>query len=270
MPLKHHIETLLVVLLTGVTIVTGVFLATLPPVPAGFLPWTLIFVLVLLYPAALYPLLRRHRADYLFRALHFAPVSLVLLWLLSEVLILRDPSLTPLRMVLTWGWSLLPVLTTVVLLGAFCLHVIRRRVPRLSLMALLTIPFIASAVASERGTFLRARLEQVLWTDSPQYFAALLGSASSDDSMERGFTSSGEEWKWRMQLEASEEGVAHSIPVQTTITDTPWGKDLTAEAVALARRKSRLPQSGPMMDGLILCTFAGFLAALHARNARRA
>ena len=103
MPLKHLTETVLVALLGAVVILTGIALSTLPFFPPGVLPWLLVFILTLAYPAAVYPLLKNNRADYEFRALHFLPALAALLWLFFATLMLRFPRFAVLLSILTFG-----------------------------------------------------------------------------------------------------------------------------------------------------------------------
>src|SRR3989344_1550546 len=110
MPLKHLTETVLIVVLGIITIVTGILTDTLPLLPNGIIPWAILLGATLLYPLVLYPLLRSNRADYFFRALHFAPAFMVLLWLLIQVVALRDPSFLIIHQGYTWGWTLAGVI----------------------------------------------------------------------------------------------------------------------------------------------------------------
>jgi hypothetical protein len=166
MPLKHLTETLLVALLACVTLVTGVMVSTLPALPEGFFPWLGVFIATVIYPALLYPLLRRNRADYAFRALHFAPLTIALLWLLVEVIVLKVPKVSVLHSIYTWGWTALPVLAVFVLIAAFCVHVIRRWIPRLTILAALLIPFVLAAGAIEQYTSINPQLAASLWGGS--------------------------------------------------------------------------------------------------------
>ena len=106
MPLKHLTETILVIVLAIVVCVTGMVLPSLPPLPQGVLPWAIVFLLTFAYPAALYPFLKRNRADYTFRLLHFLPTLLTLLWFLAELVALYIPPLAFLPRSFTFGWTL--------------------------------------------------------------------------------------------------------------------------------------------------------------------
>lgn len=281
MPLKHLTETVLVVLLAIVTIVTGVLVATLPPVPEGFFPWVGIFVATVLYPAVFYPLLRNNRADYAFRALHFAPVAIALGWLLLQVLVLKFPASASAERVYTWGWSVLPVAVVFVLLTAFCLQVIRRRVPRVAFLLFLLAPFVAVAYGSERYTQWDAELASFLWKQRGSEIAMEPGrSASSPVAVssrgEKNLSASSlpEEEEWRKKLRALEEGKVHSVTasVQGTLAGVQAATGLSGGAsgrygtkhVAITPR-TRLPKSGGEMEAMGLLVLAGFAATVHAR-----
>ncbi len=272
MPLKHLTETVLVAVLALVTIITGILIATLPPIPEGFLPWTGVFALTVIYPAALYALLRRHRADYLFRALHFAPVTMALLWIISEVLILEVPSLVPLRMTLTWGWSLLPVATTLILLAAFCLHVIRRRVPRLSILTLLFVPFLVTGYVSESQTQWRAQLQTLLWEDLPTRLAFVGGPGMviHEDGTTSSAAMSASEGAWRSAISSVQQGTVHSQPVPVVLNPkgSRDGVALISDLVS-GKTHTNLPSSGAGFDGLVLFTIGAYLTALHKKTLLR-
>lgn len=282
MPLKHLTETVLVVLLAIVTIVTGVLVATLPPVPEGFFPWAGVFAATVLYPAVLYPLLRNNRADYAFRALHFAPVAIALGWLLLQVLVLKLPAAESGERIYTWGWSLLPVAIVFVLLAAFCLQVIRRRVPRVAILLFLLAPFVAVAYGSERYTQWDSQLAALLWKGRSGEIAMEPGrSASSPLSVssrgEKNLSASSlpEEEEWRKKLRALEQGKVHSVTASVkgtlagvqAVTGLSGGESsgrYGTKHVATTPR-TRLPKSGGEMEAMALAVFAAFAATVHAR-----
>ena len=103
MPLKHATETFLVFLLGAVILLTGLLLSTLPDLPAGAVPWTILFVLSILYPLALFALFRRRRADHAFRLLHWFPALMLLLWLGVEIVALEVPRAYSFIGWYTWG-----------------------------------------------------------------------------------------------------------------------------------------------------------------------
>ena len=89
MPLKHTTETFLVFLLGIVILIVGLLLPTLPDLPAGAVPWTILFVLTLLYPLSLFFLFRNRRADHALRLLHWFPAAMMLVWITIYVLGMR-------------------------------------------------------------------------------------------------------------------------------------------------------------------------------------
>ncbi len=284
MPLKHLTETILVVLLAFVTIVTGVIVSTLPHIPDGFFPWVGIFVATVLYPALLYPILKSNRADYSFRALHFAPVTIVLGWMFIEIALLKEARLDVLHQIYTWGWSAPGVAITFLLLVIFCLQVIRRRVPRLLFLVLLFTPFLASAYASERYTHWDRQLAALLWqTDDTGLIAQQPGGAmssmlSQSSKGEKNLTSSSvpEEEAWREKLRAVEQGKVHSISAETPLKGIDAAADLseTKEGVnegtrIVAGRRIKLPKSGGEFEAMVVLLIAAYAAAVHQRAKRR-
>src|SRR3989344_1838018 len=105
MPLKHTKETFLLLLLGVLFGVTGISAHLLPPLPEGAILWGGLWILTLLYPLLLYPYLRYHRADYLFRILHFLPATLVVLWLLFALIAFAIPSWEVAFRWYVWGFS---------------------------------------------------------------------------------------------------------------------------------------------------------------------
>ena len=205
MPLKHLTETVLVVVLALATIVTGVVVSTLPHLPEGFFPWSIVFIVTVLFPAVLYPLLKNNRADYAFRALHFAPVAIALVWMFIEIAMLKAPRLDILHRIFTWGWTAPAVVLAFLLLAVFCLQVIRRRVPRITFLALLLIPFLAVAYATETRTHWDMQLEAMLWDNhvngliSQQNSSSVSSPLSLSSKGEKNLSSSSvpEEEAWR-------------------------------------------------------------------------
>lgn len=149
MPLKHATETALVFLLGVILLITGVVLRLLPALPGGMLWWGAAFALSLVYPLLLYPLLRKRRAEYSLRALHFLPAMLLLLWLLSTLGAEWLRPVSAFGWLLRWGLGLLPVALGMLLLMLYCLSVIRQRATRVPLLLMLFVPFSLLALATE-------------------------------------------------------------------------------------------------------------------------
>ena len=286
MPLKHFTETLLVVLLVLVTIATGVAISVLPPIPEGFVPWGIVFVAALIYPAIVYPLLKTNRADYTFRALHFAPVAIALGWLFLQIAMLKEPRAQVAEGIYTWGFGAAPVLFAIFLLAVFCLHVIRRRVPRITLIALLLVPFAALAYLSETRTHWDTQLAALFWSGSPGQIAVNPGGSSSSmlsvsSRGEKNLSTSSvpEEEAWRQKLRSVEMGKVHSsVSVGGTLEGVNAALNLTVPASSgsvvgtrrIAKKPgSRLPKSGGETEAMGLLAFAGFAGTVHVRARRR-
>jgi hypothetical protein len=162
MPLKHATETILVCILGLATVLAGIVLSILPPLGLSIVPWLVLFGLTLVYPLVLYPLLRSRRADYPFRLLHFVPACMALLWLVFDVLSSYLLAAEPVLNVYTWGWTFLAVIVAFFLIVWFCLSVIRQRVTRIGLLALILVPFAALAFTAERRQW-PDRMASALW-----------------------------------------------------------------------------------------------------------
>lgn len=152
MPLKHATETALVFLLGVVLLITGVVLRLLPQFPRGTVWWAAAFVLALAYPLMLYPLLRKRRAEYSLRALHFLPALFLGLWMLSMLGAQWVRPVAAVASSLRWALGLLPVALGMALLVWYCFAVIRQRSTRVPLLLLLFVPFSLLALSTEWGT----------------------------------------------------------------------------------------------------------------------
>lgn len=266
MPLKHGTETALVFFLGLMIALAGAAAAFLPPVSVAAWPWAVAFVIAVIYPLALYPLLRQARAEYEFRALHFAPALILLVWLVLDLLASFRPSLQPLQTSFTWGWSLPAVLLFFSLLLIFCLHVIRRRLPRTAILVGLLIPFVALSQWSQRQQWDRD-LAMALWDGE------LTGSgnlAPSEDKVEE---------QWRAQLRAmqnrsrqlAQQGSSSSM---MTSRSSAQSSKMIAVQTSSASSNSvkpppKLPTSGFGFEGIALTLAAGFCTAVQRKTMLR-
>lgn len=166
MPLKHRTETLLVVILAAVMLLTGLILASLPALPMGIIPWCIVCVATCIYPLVLYPLFKTDRADYEFRTLHWVPTGLTVLWLLLQLLTKIWPSASVLSSAFTWAWALPITSVAVLALIVFCLKVLRQWSKRIALMGLLYIPFACLAAWSAAGANIEQQVGNLLWNNS--------------------------------------------------------------------------------------------------------
>jgi len=305
MPLKHATETLFVFLLGLVIVLTGFFVANLPLLPEGIWAWSLLFVLTLIYPLALSPLFRRDRADYSFRLLHWVPMAMLLLWFALQSLALYVPSVEPVVRFYTWGWTFSGVLIGFVLVLSFCLHVIRRRVPRTALLLAAFVPFTALGVMSEVGNNTwNEQITETLWSGGLytmfQSGGVLMGLTGQGDLLhglgDKG--GSGEkiadntnlqtsedpmEEAWRERLRAierrreriedrlakleEEDAMQSSVAM---IEDVMQKDDTGTGAMREVRTKpAQLPDSGAGMGAFSLAMLASYCGVLHSRARKR-
>ncbi|MDD4318909.1 MAG: hypothetical protein PHW10_01120 [Candidatus Peribacteraceae bacterium] len=249
MPLKHFTETLLVIALGIVAIVTGVLVSTLPALPQGALPWLIVLALGLAYPLSLYPLLKRNRADYSFRLLHFLPALAAIVWLALQLL-QSVPGVSAFLSSFLFGWALPWVALSFLLLILFCLHVIRRRVPRITALLLLFVPFLLLSLYGEGAWDGQERLQASLWRG--HWWDLTSTVASSSSSMPGIVASSG-----------GKSGTVASAVISAGRSSRP---------VLLASSSSKppsLPSAGPGMDILLMTLGALYMGTLHRRARKR-
>lgn len=281
MPLKHATETLLVFILAVTLLLTGVVLRLLPELPGGLLWWSVAFVIALLYPLVLYPLMRKRRADYSLRALHFLPALFLLLWL---VLMLAGSWLGVvgrLLLALRWGLGLLPVTFGLVLLALYCMHVIRQRGTRLPLLLLLFVPFALLGTTVETGTWngLLASSSQ----SSSRQQANLEPSDNTSENQWRGILRRMERREQRIAEQddpfassAAISSQSSSAPVMIAVTSSvrsSQGRVSTSSSQNSSRQMVDAPpnlvSSGPVLNMLGVLFVAAYCAVLQSRAMKR-
>ncbi len=257
MPLKHLTETLLIILLCVVTMITGVLASTLPALPEGFLPFVILMGLALAYALSLYPVLKQNRADYEFRILHLLPAVVLLIWLIAQLVTLYIPAAASLSKILTWGSFLSVIVIGFGLLAWFCVHVLRRWTTRLSLIGVLLLLFVGWAATSE---VFFPNVTPVLTANVWQGdFWKLIGrtgeSSSSSSSLIAGNTQSsvllpGQTWEDRLKDDHQKSQASQSS------VSTP--------------KPPVLSSAGPVMNVFVLLFIAGYCGAVHQKTRRRA
>jgi hypothetical protein len=287
MPLKHATETFLVFLLGVVILVAGLLLPTLPDLPAGAVPWAILFVIAILYPMALFFLFRRRRADRTFRLLHWFPALMLLLWLGLEVIALEKPRALALIDAYTWGWTLPAVTLAFIFLISYCLQVVRRRTARVTLLLLAFIPFVGGALASERTTHWERDLAATLW--GGEWLRGLEGRellgfkiasrlpirqnlSSSTDRAEEGWREKLREAEQRRReaREQLKERRQSSSAALALLPSLPELRVHSGAEIRDARTKpKKLPSSGPELAVFALMMLAAYTGVLHDRARRR-
>ncbi len=169
MPLKHHTETFLLGIVGFGICLVGIVASLLPSLPHGLMYWSTALVLFSLYPIAILPTLRTHRADYTFRLLHWFPVAVLLLWLVVQVLIPYSSFFRVLFLGLFSFLSFPLVLLGLAFLAFFSMHVLRRYVFRLTLLVGLCI-FFLSALGAVQLLDLHPHLQHLLFSPDAPHF----------------------------------------------------------------------------------------------------
>ncbi|MDD3896949.1 MAG: hypothetical protein PHU04_03860 [Candidatus Peribacteraceae bacterium] len=304
MPLKHGHETRLIFLLGVVFIATGIMVSLLPPLPSGLGPWTVLFLLSVLYSVLLYPTFRRNRADNAFRKLHWFPALMLLFWLFLQGAMLLFDGVAAVSRIFAWGWSLPAVTVGFFLLFVFCLQVIRQRARRILLLALLFVPYAVMGFLAEQPQFtVNQRLAALLWdhaiwsVGSGQSGANLVAQNGSQSSAALNLDPSSDpgEERWREALRAFQRRMQGTVSFGSVETGaTAGGSQSAAVSVGeqavpqvpafppslqrggtgahlreVASKPNGLPESGFGFGAFALTLVGGYCATLHARAKRR-
>lgn len=283
MPLKHATETFLVFLLGFALLLTGLTVAFLPPLQARFLPWSLAFLVSILYPLILHPFFRNRRADYAFRLLHFLPVLLLLLWLGFSVLGPSQPSIARAERLYRFAWTLPGVILGFSALIAYCLEVMRQRRARLVLLVLLLLSFGMLGVSAESLGW-NQRIASVLDAAKPITRLRQWGIASLP-----GAAQSGSKEQWQMQQRRMDRRSERLARDDADRLNVEGAKDATMRPIAgsagfqttskppvkpkkpaiIAKKAPKLPPSGFGTEVVIPMALAAYTGVLHMRARRR-
>ncbi len=285
MPLKHFTETFLVIVLGASIALTGLLVATLPPLPEAALPWGALFTLSVIYPLILYGLFQRRRADNFFRNLHWYPAIILLLWLALEWLRIGGYSDTKLLSYYTLAWSLGIVVLGFVFLVSYCLKVIRRRGPRIVILAFILVPFAAVAFISERGAHWEHELASVLWetdlwrTGETGILAGIMGDRNvskgnlSGKNLDPSVDPSEEQWRERLRAQKlrDERIAARSLQGKQVSAVSSVSSSSSAKSAmigSVSSKPTKLPTSGFGWGGVVLFLVAMYCGVLHSRLRR--
>lgn len=283
MPLKHDTETSMVVVLGLLIALSGAIVTFLPPVSVSVWPWAIAFAASVVYPLALYPMMKERRADHEFRALHFVPAIILLLWLALDLLVTFRPSWQVLQSLYTWGWSVAVVAATFGLLVLFCLRVIRQRVQRIGWLLAIFLPFVILAQFSEQRQWDR-QLAMMLWDGEAHTGTGLIAAGGTSSNLAPSENGSEERWRAELrrmqrrsqQLEQERSSAAASeMPVvRGAKTGTVIAAGGLPEKPATVDPDEGTPppvltSSGWGMEGIALIGLAGYCAALHRRTILR-
>lgn len=300
MPLKHFTETFLVVVLGAAIALTGLLVATLPPLPDGALPWAVLFILSVIYPLSLYSLFQKRRADNFFRNLHWFPAAMLLLWLALQLTVFASTITLSQVSFYSWGWSLGVVVFGFVLLVAFILKVIRRRVPRLWWLALILVPFTALAFMNEQqGKQWEGELASALWgadfwhMHSNGLLAGILdvtSTAGSGMNLDPSEDPSEEEWRERLRMQKNrEERIAarlddhssksagsasnsseHMMEESSASSQEPMVSGTGEELRNAGTMPHKLPDSGFGWSSIVVLLGAAYCTTLQKKASERA
>lgn len=281
MPLRHSTETALLLILGLAIVVTGFLIATLPPLPGGILPWAVLMALSVAYPVLLTPLFRARRADTPLRWMHWFPAAMLLVWFLIEATVLYLPRLASVQNIYTLLWTLPAVALGILILVFYCLHVIRRRVPRISALLATFIAFVALGVTSVRGGEWDKQLASTLWEADVWHLlgtgSILSGSGSSAGEIAASAEPSEERWRQKLralQRRGEREAARRSQEMsEGSSSESRSSRSSSSSSGPLWRSASSapaaLPSSGPVVEILALTLIALYTGVLHDRVRRR-
>ncbi len=280
MPLKHGTETRMVFILGLMTALTGLACSFLPPVSVTFWPWLLVFSISLIYPMVLYPMMKERRADYEFRALHFVPALMLLLWLAIDLIVAFRPDWHILQSVYTWGWAGVMVVIAFILMVLFCLKVIRQRWPRLMLLAGVLLPFFILSQLSEIMDWDR-KLAMAVWDGDVQTGSGLIAGGGTSSNLNPSSNMAEEQWREQLrQMERRRQQIAQadsssSLPGDNVSSDVVIASNDPVSSSPFKEGSSsseppHLPSSGFGMEGVALMTLAGCCASIHRKSVKRA
>jgi len=266
MPLKHTTETLLIILLAAVLVLTGFVLSILPPLSVSILPWTAAFIVSLLYPLALYPMFKERRADYEFRVFHIAPAALLLIWLVLDLLSSAFPFFAFLLSWFTWGWALPIIFLLFLLLAWFCFKVLRQWIGRLIMIGLIFLPFLLLGVLNEQFDWSRS-IGLSLWEKTATGSGTIVADTNS----------SNEDWR-EILRRASQNRSSASSPSSliaaavssSSKSSLPIGGAVSGGSSSRGIPPPHLPHSGGEMEAIAVLFAAAYCAVLQKRAMRGA
>lgn len=282
MPLKHHTETALMLVLGILLALTGFALGLLPAFPAGIAYWCIVFAVTVVYPLLLTHTLRSNRADYEFRILHWLPAAMAALWLLLELLSYRFSVAHTVQLGFFSFWSLPLVALGIVLTIAFAAHVIRRRNVRIPFLAVLLTVFAAASVAShamhwnpvlQAALFPQTDISRIA-ANGYRSVTGLLAAVRMPGSTDATSSSASIAAGASSAMSAASESMSSASAKRSTLSSsaaTSSDATTTIADVLNGTKPRRLTKTGPeeTAAALLAAVLAGYCGVLHARARRR-
>ena len=274
---------------------TGIGIALLPAIPAGTVPWVVAFAVSVAYPVFLYSLFRRRRADNEFRLLHWFPALMLLIWLALSMIGYYKDDLTFLARGYAWAWTLPLVTLGFFLLIAFCLHVIRCRVSRIVLLAMIFVTYSVVALVNQQTDLnfdkkiiaFVGDSEWIQWTPSrggeePDEVAEIAIDRipiSDNANLEPSEDSAEEEWRSSLRAVAERENEDFSsdnfvLADEVTIEEDIFPPELEPDGSGAYMREvvttpRQLPDSGFGLSVIAMAMMAGYCGTIHQRARNR-
>ncbi len=258
-PLKHHTETALLLLLGLVIAGAGFTASLLPHFAAGVLYWLVCFVVSVLYPLTLRRTFRESRVDYELRFLHWFPASIFLLWLLLE---LTAPHLK-IALILELGfftlWSLQLVFLGILFIILFCIHVIRRSTPRVTLLSSVLVLCAALSIVAEAEDW-HGRLQRTVFPQTALSLKLAAGYARLTSGSLL-YPVSNLFAGVNGDVETAASSAASSLSHSSPLTGDQRGR--------MNKRLHRLPRSGSETEAGAVLLIALYCSVVHIRARKR-
>ncbi len=264
------------VLLGLVICIAGFLAALLPPMAEGGTTyWAILLTLSILYPLVLSGTFRRNRADYEFRALHWFPAGIFILWFILELIGPRVELIHIFTLGFFFLWSLPLVALGIAFIIIFAVHVLRRSRLRTTILSILLALFTIGALYAE-GTRANYRLQATVFPKNVAAFA-VVSDAFDHLRASLGFRSGSS----GILVAVSDSSSASSTPSSSfspssvrsssRITfSSSANASATLPPVIAQRKPGHLTQSGPEAVALLGATLlAGYFGLLHARARKR-
>lgn len=172
MPLKHSEETAYMLVLGLAICLAGFAAALLPPIPVGTKYWAILLTVAVLYPLLLTRTFRTNRADYEFRALHWFPACIFVLWFMLQLIAPRIEIVRILNLGFFFLWSLPLVALGITFIIIFAIHVLRRSRLRVTMLSIVLALFAAGAVYGHMA-HLNTKLQAAMYPKQAPSLASL-------------------------------------------------------------------------------------------------
>ncbi len=275
----------------------GFAAALLPAIPVGTKYWAILLTISVLYPLVLARTFKTNRADYEFRALHWFPAGIFILWFILQLIGPRIEIIHILTLGFFFLWSLPLVALGIAFIIIFAVHVLRRSKLRVTILSVVLALFAAGALFAE-GTGANSKMQATLFPKDVPSFASIkiafdtlrasltLRSGSSDVLVAIGASSSsmantipGSPVKApssssitssSVMAQVSSSSSSSSFQMPSSFSSSTSKSVTPLPPIIDEKNPGHLAKSGPESFAMIGATLlAGYFGLLHARARKR-